>query len=277
MEMQPPSQAIRVVPREHGAWAMLLQPFLGALVVLQQLSWAVIPSLAAVVLVFLMRDPLVILARQRWVWKVPRPETAVARRYLVVEILLLALVSVGLVLTWPLGAMLKLGSGAAALTGLAVWMTARNKQRSVWLQVASAAGLSSSALAAVIAVVGGVPAWAWWFWLLHAAHFLVAILVVRVRLELRIGARRGTPTADLAEFRRRARVATVLTAAAVPSLAVTHHQAYALALALSAGLHWLELVRMQSPGAAGMAMNTVGLRALSFSLVFTALVIFGSM
>src|SRR5581483_11660514 len=80
-----------LIPRAHGAWAMLLQPFVAALLVYHRVSWAVRPALAAVVLVFLIRDPPTILARQKWVWRGERPESAVARRYLAVEFLLLAM------------------------------------------------------------------------------------------------------------------------------------------------------------------------------------------
>ena len=52
---------------------MLLQPFIAALLVYHRLTWQALPALAAVVLVFLVRDPLTVLARQKWVWRGERP------------------------------------------------------------------------------------------------------------------------------------------------------------------------------------------------------------
>ena len=61
-----PGRRTPLIPREQGAWAMLLQPFIAALLVYHKLTWQVVPALAVVVLVFLVRDPLTVLARQPW-------------------------------------------------------------------------------------------------------------------------------------------------------------------------------------------------------------------
>ena len=64
---------------------MLLQPFVGSLLVLGRIEWAVLPALACVLLVFLIRELLLVLARQAWIWRSERPTVAQARRWLMAE------------------------------------------------------------------------------------------------------------------------------------------------------------------------------------------------
>ena len=277
---EPPRRsAVSLVPREHGAWAMLLQPFLAALIVLHRPAWPVLPALAAVVLVFLVRDPLTILARQRWVWRDRRPESALALRYLAVELVLLALAGGALLLVWPLWILAVLAVAAGALTLLAVYMTVKNRQRAVWLQALSAAGLSSSALAACLAVSRTVPVWGWWMWGLHAAHFLGGILVVHARLEARIAAKKATPVLTEA-FQRMRNDATSLQALlifAAIALAATGRFFYAAALAGSGGFHLMDLYNLHTDRALAMPLKTVGKRALTVSIVFSLLLVAGSL
>src|SRR5580692_2927315 len=115
-------------PREHGAWGMLGQPFLGAVAILailgERIPWAVIPATGAVLVVFLIREPLMVLARQRWMWRDAageRAESRVARRYVAVELAVLAAMGLWLLTAWPWWLVVALGAGAGALTALAVY------------------------------------------------------------------------------------------------------------------------------------------------------------
>lgn len=266
-------------PREHGAWAMLLQPFLGALIVLHKLAWPVAPALAAVILVFMVRDPLIVLARQKWVWRGERAETAVARRYLWIELPLLAAAGALLLLVWPLKALAVLGAGAAALTLLAVRMTVKNRQRSLWLQALSAAGLSSSALAACLAVTGSIPDWAWWFWGLHSAHFLASILVVHVRLEARIAARKSAEVLapGLLALRRDAAIVEAVVVLAGAGFFAAGKYFYGAAALLSAAFHFYDLYTLHTRRALALPMTSVGVRALAVSIAFTLLAVAGAL
>ena len=67
-------------PREHGAWGMLLFPFISAAVLTGAWSWSYIPASFAALAVFLIREPLTVLARQEYVWTNEHPEAGVARR-----------------------------------------------------------------------------------------------------------------------------------------------------------------------------------------------------
>jgi len=251
---------------------MLLQPFLGALIVYRQVTWAVAPACAAVVLVFLIREPAIILARQKWVWRAPRPETQQAKRFLAWEIPLLGVAGIALGFVWSLRIVAILGGSAAALTALAVYMTIQNRQRVIWFQALSAAGLGSSALAVCFAIQGSVPVWGWWFWGLHAAHFLTAILVVHVRLDARIAAKRQAPFA----IPRQALWAQYAWFAAGAALLTMSMPVYAAGILMSALAHLADLRSIRKPEAVAMPLKQVGLRAMALSIVFTLFVVAGS-
>lgn len=268
---------------------MLLQPFLGALLALGEANWTVVPALAAVLAVFVAREPLIVLARQRWIWRDPHPETPRARRELLWLMLVLACSGAWLVTVWPVWLIALMGGAAAILTGLAVYMTARNRQREVWFQILSATGLSSSCVAACLAIRLEIPGWCWWWWGLHAVHFLTGILVVHVRLEARIQARMqqkkpgGEATFDHAfggdAFgRMRKQAVRIQTAAAAATIVpiLLGHLYYAAAMAVSAVVHFLDLRGAHTPGAIAMPMSTVGKRALALSIAFTVLLVAGA-
>jgi hypothetical protein len=262
-----------ILPREHGAWGMVLQPFLGAWLALLEFSWSVIPALACVLLVFLVREPLLVLARQRWIWRERHPETRKAQTTALIELALLALSAGALLWAWPLAWLIALGLAAALLTGLAIYVTIHNRQRAVWFQTLSAAGLSGSCLAACLSITGGIPEWCWWWWALHAAHFLTGILVVHVRLDARIQARRGAPAAT--GGRREAVVVQGLVALAAAALLLDGRILYGSLLALSAAVHFRGLATAHTPAAIATPMTRVGLRALAVSIVFTLILVSG--
>jgi hypothetical protein len=257
---------------------MFLQPFLGALIVLRAVTWAVLPALAAVTLIFLLREPLIVLARQKWVWRDPHPESALARKYARVEFVLLCCAGASLLLVWPLWYLLALGGAAAGLTAFAVFMTVRNRQRDIFLQLLSAIGLTSSVAAACLAVKVRMPAWSWWFWGLHAAYFLVGILVIHVRLEARISARKGGTilTAAVLDRREEALVAAGAMLLGSAALLWIGKPWFAAAAALASIGQLYDLFTAHRPENVAMAMTAIGIRALARSLVFTALLIVGS-
>lgn len=171
-----------MLPREHGAWSLLVTPFVAALLVAGRVNWTVAAALGAVLAVFLLRAPLVTLARQRWVWRERREESAEARRWLLWLGPCLAVFGGWLLWEWGWAAVW-MGAAALGLTGGAVWMTVRNRQRSAWFQVLSSAGLAFSAVAAARAAMGHFPLWSWVLWGLCGLHGACGVLVVHARLD----------------------------------------------------------------------------------------------
>ena len=135
-----PSNASRqfLWPREHGAWGMVLLPFLSAWVLARSGGWPVIAALAAVLATFLIREPVLVLLRQRYRWSQPRAETSAAHRTLTLLAPVLALSGVILALSIPIHSLMALGGLAAILMTLYLWGAMTNRQRSPWLQAAGA-------------------------------------------------------------------------------------------------------------------------------------------
>ena len=77
---------------------MLLQPFIGSVIALKTVNQTMFAALICVVLAFLIRSPLLTLARQQWVWREQKPETRSARLQVLVELLIMAIAAWQLVL-----------------------------------------------------------------------------------------------------------------------------------------------------------------------------------
>jgi len=139
-----PQKKLMFLPREHGATSMLFTPIVCAAILARGWRWAELATLTAAFAALAAKDPLVVLARQRFVWKQPHPETVIAARWFAGWIVLLGLSGLVLLATWPLKATLALGVGVAAFSALAIAVNVKNRQRSTLFQIASAVALTSS-------------------------------------------------------------------------------------------------------------------------------------
>ncbi len=256
------------LPREHGAWGILLQPFFVAALLAGAWHWQLVPALLAVLLVFACREPLLILARQRWTWRTFHPETDTARRFLTVELALLALAALALLTRAAFPLLALLGMAAVGLTALAIYMTLHNRQRSAALQVTSALALSASALLPA-ALTGRLPlpSWVWPVWILHAIHASSGIFVVHARIDRIQAARRNEATPPAAAAR--AAIASSILAGLV--LLTAGHPHYGIPLLFSAAYHARELRALTQPAALKEPFKTVGLRNLALSTGFSLL------
>jgi hypothetical protein len=249
-----------LVPREHGAWGLLFQPFLAAAILGKRWDPYFVPAALLVLTVFVVREPLLILARQRWVWRVERPESQVARRCLAWQVPLTLVLAVLLAGRLPLAPLLLLGTVAAGLTALAVWMALHNRQRSIPLQAASSLGLGVGAVLAALVATGGIPVWTWRLWAVLSLHSLLAILVVHWRLDVRQG--REVPVW----------APWIAAAPLLPAglLAWSGHPRIGAAVALSVMINAGELLRLRSPASREEPLVRVGIRTLAASLAHTA-------
>jgi len=261
------------VPREHGATAMLLTPFFAAAILLRRASWLEIVALIAIVCAFAIKDPLVVIARQRFVWKNMHPETRAAKRSAVAESLLLAACGVLLMLFRDWRPFLLLFLGAGTFTVLAVTLNVRNRQRSEWFQVASAVELSATCLAACLSAQGLVPGWCGLLWFLCALQATTGIFVVHSRLDARIAARKDLPVA-IANGRAAFLCLAVLVVVATVFLFVARFW-IAGALLLAAVGYFAELRRQTNPESLKMPLKRVGLEALGLSIAYALMVVIG--
>ena len=254
-----------LAPREHGAWGMLLIPFVSGLVLARALDWKVAPAAIAVLGVFLVREPLVILWRGFG-------QTGAAWRSLAYYGS--AILTGGLVLFWrlPAAPLAALSGLAAGLLALSTYMAAHNRRRSVLLQASSAAGLNASAVVAWLAVRGQVEPPILALWGLLFAHSTAALFAVHARLEARIAARTSQ---EREEARRRATAMQALLLASAAALALTGHGGLAAALAFSGGIHAADIWRLRDPVFVQTPLTRVGLRELAISAAFSAMLLVG--
>jgi len=255
---------LAVWPREHGAWSLLLTPFAAALIVAGRVNLLCAAVLGAALSLFLLREPLLVLARQRWVWREKKPESAMAWRWVAVLGAVLAGLGVALTRAWGLPLTAALGAGAVALTVVAVWMALRNRQRSVWLQTLSCGGLTFTAVAAARAVSDGFPSWGWVLWALCWLQGIAGILLVHTRLDAMIA--RKTSRSDAA-IGRAAWLATGVLAGVAVALGVRGSYLLASAPALAAVAHGWELAAMNLE----TRLTVVGLRAMGLSMAYALL------
>lgn len=261
------------VPREHGATAMLLTPFFAAAILLRRAYWPEIGALVAVACAFAIKDPLVVLARQRWVWKQEHAETKAAKRSAILRLLALAASGAVLISVRNWRPFVPLSAGAAAFTLIAVMLTVRNRQRSEWFQVASAVALTSTCLMVCLAAIGTIPEWCWLLWLLCALQAMAGIFVIHARLDARIAARKGGG-ADSSN-RRAAFVSQAVLGLAGVLFAFLGRPWIAAALFLAVIGYLIELGRQTTPESLQMPLRQVGVQALTLSIAYAVLIMFG--
>ena len=265
--------ATSFLPREHGATAMLLIPFFCAAILAREWRWAELVALIAAFAIFAAKDPLVVLARQRWIWKQPHPETGIARNWVLGEALILAVCGLLLAMFWPIAALVIAGAGAIGFSALAVAINVKNRQRSTVFQILSAFALSATSLAAGLSATGEIQPWCWRLWALCALQATAGILVVHARLEARIGARKAI--AVNTACRRPARIAGIALLCASALAAFARQPWIAAALALAGAGYLYDLQRQNSAESLQMPLKRVGQQALSLSIAYGVMVIAG--
>lgn len=261
------------VPREHGATAMLLTPFFAAAILLRRVHWPEFAALLAIVCAFAIKDPLVVLARQRWVWKHAHPETSAAKRSATIRLLLLAGSVSALVLVRDWRPLVPLFAGAAGFTVLAVVLTVHNKQRSEWFQVASAVALTATCLVACLSAIGTIPEWCWLLWLLCALQAADGIFVVHARLDARIAVRKGA--APPKSNRRAAFICQAVVGVAGVVFVSLGRYWIAAGLFIAFICCSAELGRQRARESLQMPLKRVGLEALTLSVAYTLFVVIG--
>jgi len=252
---------------------MLLTPIVSVAILARAWNWSELATLVAAFAALAVKDPLVVLARQQFVWKQRRPETAIAARWLAGWMSLLIASGLLLMATWPFRALVAMGLGAGAFLALTILVNVKNWQRSTLFQIASAAALTSSSLATCLSATGAIAPWCWWFWLFTMMQATAGILVVHARLDARI-ALRGTVVGD-DRFRRAALVTLGVIASAAVTAAVLKRGWIASALLLAVMGYGYDLVRQKDATELQLPLKRVGQQALTLSSVFSSLLILG--
>jgi len=266
-------QSIWFFPREHGATAMLFTPIVCAAILSRAWRWSELATLTAAFAALAAKDPMVVLARQRFVWKQWHEETAAALRWFAGWTVLLALSGIVLLAAWPFTATVSLGLGVGIFSVLAIAINVKNRQRSTLFQIVSAFALTSSSLATSLSATGTIAPWCWGLWLLLALQATAGILVVHARLDARIALRSPAPARE--NYRRAAEISLVLLACTAVIAAVFHRGWIALALLIAILGYSYDLHRQRNAEALQLPLKSVGQRALALSSLYAILLIIG--
>jgi hypothetical protein len=147
------------LPREHGAWGILLIPFATAVGVSGVFDLKVTLLLASVLCFYVARASYL---KQNWKWTVVLLAGSAA-------------CTAALLLQWRLWWLITLG---AAATPLAF----RRTERSIAVQLIAVAGLTLTAPATWYAATGRMDAKALWLWLLNALYFGGGVFYVKMHV-----------------------------------------------------------------------------------------------
>ena len=222
-------------------------------------------GVAAAVAGFLVREPLAVLFRQRYVWREPRAETQAAKRTLGVFGPLLVLAGAALLWVVPpawLGVLALIGAG---LTAAYLSAAVRNRQRSTLLQLAGSFGLTSACALPWLAAGRIADATLGTLALVHAVHSTGGVLTVHARLEA-MQAHRGKT-----ESRRNRRAAWVWQALQCAVALLSRGPLLAVALLIPALVHVIDLLRFRGKVFLRTPLKAVGFRELGLSAAVSAL------
>ncbi len=261
-----------LLPREHGSWGMLGFPFFSAAILARSWSWLLIPAALAGLGVFLLREPLIVLLRQRYVWRDRRPETAAAQRTVAWFAPVVGASGLVLLAYLPAAWIAALGGLGAVLMAAYLYGSLHGMQRSTLLQVAGSIGLTASAALAWLAAGRNPDQTLAWLVVVQWLHSVGAVTTVHARLEA-IQARRSKK----ALTRRQTAAAWVfqLVQLAAAGWAWLDSPWLAAALGIGALVHVADLLRLRDESFLATPLVRVGFRELALSLAVSVLAIVG--
>ena len=179
-----------LLPREHGAWGIVLIPFLTAVAIPGRLTPAVGLTLAAVLLAFIARYPLELLLVPELYRRAGSPPRERARRLAWAYGLAAAALGVLLVAGWKLYLLLPVGLLAALFFLFHLWAGRRSSDRSWGAELLGTTGLTLSGLAGWIAATGTLNQTGLLVWWLNCVFFCAGIVYVKSRLRSRLAVHR---------------------------------------------------------------------------------------
>jgi len=252
---------------------MLFIPIACVAILSRTWRWAELATILAAFAALAAKDPMVVLARQRFVWKQRHPETSSAIRWFAGWTVLLVLSGLVLLAAWPFNATVALGAGVAVFSALAIAVNVKNRQRSTPFQIASGVALTSSALATSLSASGAIAPWCWWLWLLLAMQATAGILVVHARLDARIALRSAALGKE--NYRRAAQISLVVLACTAIAAIIFGRGFIAAALLVAVAGYAYDLRAQRNPAALQLPLKSVGKRALALSSLYASLLILG--
>ena len=178
------------IPREHGAWGIVLIPFLTAVIIAGSYQAPVWVALAAVFLAFIARYPVELLMVPSAYRRAGSPERSQARKFAWAYGLPATLLGGLLVVYWQLYLLLPLGGVALALFLVHVRGGKSGEERSLVMELVGTVGLTLSGLVGWIAATGGLDRAGLLIWALNGLFFCSGVLYVKARIRSRLAVHR---------------------------------------------------------------------------------------
>lgn len=185
-----------LLPREHGAWGMLLIPFLTAVAITGQFSPPVGVALLTVLLVFLARYPLELMLVPGARLRAGRPDPECLRLSAWVYSVCAAAMALVLILAWNRYWLLPVALVALLFFVFHVWVARRRQERGWAAELLGGGGLTLSALVGWVAATGGLDRTGLLVWLLNCVFFCTGIVYVKCRVRAQLALHRpdlGSP------------------------------------------------------------------------------------
>ena len=261
----------RILPKEHGTWAMLLVPWAIGCGIARRLAWQDLLLLVAMLLFFLAHNQLLTWLRLRLV-AASDPEAVGRARGI---FLLLAGAGGGAILPllalYRLTALLALGLIAGVLVAASMHLVYRRLDHGLAGQVLAPAGLALSAPAAYYVARGALDRTSVALWALNFLFFLGAVLYVRLKIDaLKRTASLIAPAAKLRFAAQTLGIDLAILAAVLIALGFGSLSPWAvLAFVPTAAQTLVGAARLDRPA----RLKRVGILATAHSIVFALLVI----
>ena len=173
------------LPREHGAWGIVLIPFFTAIATAREAGPAVWLALLSVLLVFVARYPLELLLLPLAAKRAGHPPRAALWRAFAWYTVAALVAGMTLVVVWKLYVLLLLGLFGGFVFALRIWFGLRGEERSLVAEVIGSAGLTMTALVGWVAATGSVDATGLAIWVLNCAFYCSGSLYVKAKIRAR--------------------------------------------------------------------------------------------
>ncbi|MCL5075788.1 MAG: YwiC-like family protein [Chloroflexi bacterium] len=169
-----------LIPREHGAWAMLLVPFVVGSGVSGRIGWETILFLLTILFVFLARYPLTLLVKRN------SGEQREPILWLLSYGALGTVSSTPLLLYYGRWGLIPLGGLGLILLLTQVYLGSYHLERTAWGELLGIAGLSLTAPGAYYTTSGQLDNIALWLWLLCFLYSGSSVFYVKMLVRRRI-------------------------------------------------------------------------------------------
>lgn len=258
-----------IVPKEHGAWAVLYGAFLSGVGVAGQVTLPVALFLVGITAMAFANGPLVILARPA----IGQPQLARRRRALAWFLVYGAGAVVAftpLMLSFHMTFLISFGIGAAFFLFLRLFLVRQRDDRTLAGELVGTAGLTMVGAAAHAVAAGEVQRTGAVVWLLLFLFFASGVFYVRMRIHGMLALRKGTVPARNPALWPCVLYHAVLVVV-VPALFLVHVIPWPVLLAFGPGL-WRAAVGLRR-GEAVLSVRRLGWSEVILASAFVLLLI----